>query len=298
MSTSAQVILDSVNADTGDRLTTLVCNFPRSILPELVSHRLLFVDPTDEDISNLIAAYDADMPHILSKNAASSRAVPIKRMIGRVRDMPFIPVFRTAQKGMASGVPAPDHIQEAARRAVEDQMHASLHLAEYLESLGLEKGQVNRYIEPYSYIEVLITATEWNNFLLLRDHQAAIVEIQELARCIREARDRSKPRVLHPGEWHLPFIDQDTSHWQNKRSAAHCARISYRSLVTGQPSTPEEDDNLFNKLVSDERIKHLSPLEHPAVALDSKQRCGNLVGWRSLRKDMFPGVEAGGDIAT
>lgn len=298
MSTSAKIILDSINADTGDRITTLVCVFPRSILAELVSHRLLFTDPADENIGDLLAAYDADVPHSLSKNAASSRAVPIRRMVQRVREMPFLPVFRTAQKGMASGVPVPDHIQEAARRAVEEQMHASLHLAEYLDSLGIEKGQANRYIEPYSYIEVLLTATEWNNYLLLRDHQAAIVEIQELSRCIREALNRSTPQVLHPGEWHLPFIKQDTTHWQNKRSAAHCARISYRSLVTGEPSTPEEDDNLFNKLVSDARVKHLSPLEHPAVALESKVRCGNLVGWRSLRKDLFPVEEAGGDIVT
>jgi hypothetical protein len=48
-------------------------------------------------------------------------------------------------------------------------------------------------------------------------------------------------------------------------SAARCARVSYLSFDTGKRSTVEEDAVLFKKLAGS-TPKHLSPLEHPAMA--------------------------------
>lgn len=290
----AEIILDSVNMATNDRITTVRCVLPRIVLAELVTHRLLFVDQT-ADLATLYEAYDDDIPHSLSKNAASSRAVPVTKMLERVQNYPYIPVFRGARKGMTSGEPVDDIKQAQALEIWADMMEVCQAGVEMLAELGIEKGIANRPLEWFSHIEVLLTATEWNNFFLLRDHPAAMVEIRDLARAIRKAMDKSQPQTLYPGDWHLPYAYGFVTENFAQSSAARCARISYKSLATGQMSTYADDMALFNKLTAD-NPKHLSPLEHPAMALDTHMRQGNLMGWRSLRKDMFGEVESGGDL--
>lgn len=287
----AEIILDSLNMATNDRITTVRCVFPRAVLAELVTHRLLFVDQ-DADLATLYEAYDEDIPHSLSKNAASSRAVPVTKMLERVRGYPWIPIFRGACKGMASGDPVDDIKQAQALEIWADMMEVCQAGVEMLAELGIEKGIANRPLEWFSHIEVLLTATEWRNFFLLRDHPAAMVEIRDLARAIRKAMDASQPQTLYPGEWHLPYIVGNDSETFAPISAAHCAEISYRSPGT---STYQACTERFNKLTAD-NPKHLSPLEHPAMALLNHERSGNLMGWRSLRKDMFKEVESGGDM--
>ncbi len=287
----AEIILDSLNVATGDRITTIRCVFPRIILAELVTHRLLFVDQ-DADLATLYEAYDEDIPHSLSKNAASSRAVPVTKMMERTRNYPYIPVFRGALKGMTSGEPVDDVKQAQALEIWQRMMNACERGVKELAELDIEKGIANRPLEWFSHIEVLLTATEWKNFFLLRDHPAAMTEIRELAQAIRKQMERSVPQTLCPGEWHLPYVIGNISKEFAPYSAAHCAEISYRSPGT---STYQDCMNRFNKLTAD-NPKHLSPLEHPAVALYNHERSGNLMGWRSLRKDMFGEVESGGDL--
>lgn len=289
-----EIILDSLNMATGDRITTIRVCYPRIIHAELITHRLLFVDQT-ADLATLYGAYDEDIPHGLSKNAASSRAVPVTKMLERTQNYPWIPIFRTAQKGMTSGQPVDDATQAKALEVWQRMMDCCAQGVSELAALGIEKGIANRALEWFSHIEVLLTATEWNNFFLLRDHPAAMVEIRDLARAIRKEMDASQPQTLYPGEWHLPYICDCVNDEFAPHSAARCARVSYRSLATGKPSTYGEDMLLFDKLAGDDP-KHLSPLEHPAMALLNHERCGNLVGWRSLRKDMFGEVESGGDL--
>ena len=161
-----------------------------------------------------------------------------------------------------------------------------------LAALGIEKALPT---ELWSGLATLkyCSRRRVEQLLLLRDHPAAMVEIRDLARAIRKEMDASQPQTLYPGEWHLPHICDCVNDEFAPHSAARCARVSYRSLATGKPSTYGEDMLLFDKLAGDDP-KHLSPLEHPAMALLNHERCGNLVGWRSLRKDMFGEVESGG----
>lgn len=292
--TEVEIVLDSVNAETGDRITTIRAVYPRIVHSEAVTHRILYIDDSHE-LRQMLDAYDADIPSPLSRNAASSRAVPVNKMIQRVKDNPFVPSFRHHRKGMDSGDPVPPETQESALVWWQHCMDTALGCARELADLGIEKGLVNRLLEPFSHIEVLITATEWNNFLLLRDHPAAIVEIQELARAIRQAMAESKPQTLYPGEWHLPFVTGHADEWYTMQSAARCARVSYKSLATEQLSTYAEDMQLYDKLTAS-NPKHLSPTEHPARAESERGRRGNFVGWQSLRKVAFNGVEKGGDL--
>ena len=64
---SAQVVADSVDT-RGNRLTSLLVTFPRIILAETNTHRML------------------------SKNTSSSRAIPFKKMVESVQNDPFVPI--------------------------------------------------------------------------------------------------------------------------------------------------------------------------------------------------------------
>lgn len=298
---TADVIADSLNDVTGNRITTFRVVMPRVVLAEIVTHRIMFIDDT-HDAALVREAYDLDIPHPTSRNTASSRAVPINRMLEKVTKDPFIPIFRTAQKGMTSGVPVDDDAQRDSEADWAMMMDACRKGVQRLSDRGIEKGQANRPLEWFSWIEMLITGTEWNNFFLLRDHPAAQGEMRETAQTMKEALNGSIPNILQPGEWHLPYIEPISAlvfdGLRNaRRSAARCARVSYRSLVTGKPSTLEEDVALYERLCGG-NPKHLSPTEHQAVALPEATRAGNLVGWNSLRKVEFALEESGGDYKT
>jgi hypothetical protein len=139
-------------------------------------------------------------------------------------------------------------------------------------------------------MKAVISATEWDNFFWLRNHEAAQPEIAELARCMYEARQESVPQILHAGEWHLPYLyayrDVDTGEiscytdteivgvksWDEfthysledalKISAARCAAVSFRNCDYGL----EKSREVWERLVGDER-KHSSALEHMAKVM-------------------------------
>jgi len=72
----AQIVADSLSP-SGDRLVSVLCTFPRIILAEVNTHRML------------------------SKNTASSRAIPFFKMLQSLYDNPFIPIaWQTHHSGM------------------------------------------------------------------------------------------------------------------------------------------------------------------------------------------------------
>ncbi len=151
---------------------------------------------------------------------------------------------------------------------------------------GYHKQNPNRLLEPFSWIDTLITSTDWANFLWLRTHKAAEPHLQDLARLVDVAIFETKVRDLGYGEWHQPYITgKDTvdlflrpteetgnllktlengatvGDLLNRISAARCARISYKPF-DGDASY-EKELARYNHLVTDERV-HASPLEHQA----------------------------------
>lgn len=160
--------------------------------------------------------------------------------------------------------------------------------AEQLRRGQVHKQIVNRILEPFTHIRVVVTSTSWANFYGLRDHKDAQPEIRELAQAMRKAHNESIPRALPQGEWHLPYIahidrvgaynyckhqriTRDEPSREEvyglllKVSAARCARASYNNFE-GRPSTIEEDLGLFAKLVENQPI-HASPTEHQATPM-------------------------------
>ena len=74
---------------------------------------------------------------------------------------------------------------------------------------GYHKQNPNRLLEPFAWIDTLITSTEWDNFLWLRDHHAAEPHLQDLARLVKQAMDKAYIHVLDEGEWHMPYISAE-----------------------------------------------------------------------------------------
>ncbi len=259
MPVSALVIADSATP-TDVRVTTVKLRYPRFIHSEFLTHR------------------------VFSRNASSSRAIPIERMIKDVIDDPAMPVYwGSNKKGMQAGAEVENTLL-AGRRWL-DARDSAVAQARKLNELGLHKQVANRVLEPFAHINVLVTATDWNNFFALRRHPDAQPEIKALADAIAEAMTNSRPKFLNYNEWHLPYIGEEDIKASIevegdqalarllKVSTARCARISYETFETGKISTFEEDDRLHTQLVVSQPV-HASPAEHQ-VTPDMKDGSGN-----------------------
>lgn len=265
-----KVILDSV-AHCEKRLTTVEIRYPRFIHSEIMTHR-------DR-----------------ARNSASSRAIPWPKMMAAITDDPVVPIrFGSEQKGMQTGgeIDSP----EEARRVWLEARDNAVRSAQQLASLGVHKSLCNRLTEPFMWITVVMTATEWKNFFRLRCHPDAEIHFQKIAGMIREALATSTPRQLDAGMWHLPYVDSEEfvhavetpypgiENWK-KISAARCARVSY--LTQDGVRDPAKDIELFDRLANGSGFGHWSPMEHVAEALATPERSGPFVGWKQLRKE-FP----------
>jgi thymidylate synthase ThyX len=261
MKTEAKVIADSISPE-GARLTTLQVCFPRFILAEVNTHR------------------------VLSRNYRSSRAVPVAKLIDEIRSVPFMPSQFTRNKpGMQGGelLTGLDlfKAESAWRRAADD---AASH-AEALAAAGVHKQYANRGLEPYLYVHGVISATEWDNFFALRCHPDAQPEFQELAHLIRAAIVTSTPVLTEPGDWHLPYVqphEQGSLDHLRRLSAARCAWVSYKPFDEGEGHDYAKANRTFDKLMS--TPMHASPMEHVATPmLPGSYWPSNFCGWTQWR---------------
>lgn len=257
----ADIIADSINP-VGNRITTYILRYPRFIHSELMTHRMF------------------------SRNAASSRAIPIEKVIAQVETDPAMPVEWGANgRGMAaSGVVADAATSEAAWR------HAaalSVESARTLMRTGLHKQIVNRVLEPFVWMTTLVTATEWENFFSLRVHPKAQPEFQWLSYLMLRAYVLNTPQDKNVGEWHIPFGDrmpEDLSFGDKlKVAVARAARISYNTME-GEIDV-KKDIELHDKLAAD---GHFSCFEHVAEATNFRlSSFGNFYGWQQYRKSFY-----------
>lgn len=276
----AKIVCDSIGPN-GVRLTTFVLTYPRFIHSEFMTHRAI------------------------SRNASSSRAIPVKKQIQMVIDNPAIPLaFTKNQKGMQGGAALEEEAHEAAVTAWLEGRDRAVAVANALADLEVHKQYANRVLEPWAHITVVATATDWANFFALRCHEMAQPEIHALADLMYALYSANAPRTLQEGQWHLPFIskeDEFETHGELnagetvqelidtliKRSVARCARVSYLNH-DGIPPTLEQDLQLYQRLVGSAPI-HASPAEHQAQAVDypSFIFSGNLRGWIQYRKTLL-----------
>lgn len=268
MSYEVVILADSIAC--GKRLTTMLIDMPRFILAEFNTHRML------------------------SRNSASSRAIPVEKRIAMLQSDMFIPeAFLANKRGMQAGEPIDFEAQKLARNIWIDACEAAVKHAQRLADAGVHKQWANRIIEPYAWHKVICTATEWDNFYALRIHPAAQPEIQAVARNMKAAMEASTPRVMTEGEWHMPFIlpgdieevckdyVPDADLFLLKCSVARCARVSYlthdRNVIDYKADFALHDLLLTNG--------HWSPLEHQAKVVFGPLASSNFSSpWKQYRK--------------
>lgn len=266
---SAKVIADSI-APNGQRITTIQATHHRYILAELNTHR------------------------VFSRNSASSRAIPVTKLLETVRTDPAMPLYYAYnQSGMQAAGRMTEAVSAACEQVILDLRDYTLQSVRTLTDLNLHKQWTNRYLEPFMWHTVIITSTEWDNFFLQRISSLAQPEIDHLAIKIYNAMLVSKPEEIDYGQWHLPYVDGRVEELRIfladdlvKISAARCARVSY--LTQEGTRDPEKDLEMYNKLIS-ANPPHWSPLEHVATPWRPKKLkfwtkpLGNFDDWAQLR---------------
>lgn len=301
----ARIVADSISEE-GKRITTFELEYPRFIHSEMMTHRQF------------------------SRNAASSRAIPVNKMIDVVNSNPAAPYhWGKNQPGMQAKEECNDPIEYVEHpansklitreQAWDNAKNAAIFWARKFADAGYHKQIVNRILEPFQMIKVVVTATEWDNFFWLRKHPDAQPEIKELAEIMWMCLEKSEPTMLPENTWHTPYVDWTPSlgytlpvdgDYENGRidltveqalkvSASCCAQVSYRLL----DNSVEKAEKIYDMLVESKPV-HASPFEHQAIPMthedfnyqsgvthiDTKGSMwsGNFKGWvqhRQLIKD-------------
>lgn len=215
----------------GDELISVLCTFPRIILAEVNTHRML------------------------SKNTSSSRAIPFHKMVKAVKENPFIPI---AWQKEHTGMQGYEYIidERQIRLCNNNWLNArdnAVSNAHLLSIKGATKQLCNRLLEPFMWTTMLITGSKegWDNFFNLRCPQYSIeplidrdnrvfkskkdflkeldyepiysdsdldwlklnkgqaeIHMMTLAEEIYDAMNESTPKQLEAGEWHIPMVDK------------------------------------------------------------------------------------------
>lgn len=249
----AKVLLDSVF--DGSRITTMELTYPRFVHAEYMTHR------------------------VFSRNAASSRAIPVKKLIQRVKDDPVVPIHWGAnQSGMQAHQELPGDTQADLQELWLKARDRAVETAEAMMRMGLHKQIANRILEPWMHITVIHSATDWENFFKLRCHEMAEPHMRELAYKMQDAYEFSVPAER---EWHLPLYGFPGDEWLSPEEAklvsvARCARVSY--LTHDGTRDVQADLDLAERLRTN---GHFSPFEHVAHVCEGRN--GNFSGWRQIR---------------
>lgn len=267
-----KIVADSISPQ-GIRLTTFHLRYWRAIHAELMTHR------------------------DFSRNARSSRAVPSKVLL--TEDI-FTPQFGMNKPGMQSDILAPVELQEKWAGEWQNLAQLCREQVERWSAEGMHKQHANRPLEWFGWIDVLVSATRWGNFWVLRISEYAQPEFNELAFVMRETMNASCPIDLRHGEWHLPYIKQEErqaydTDFLRALSTARCARLSY--VPFDGEANHEAEMKRYEKLVVSQPV-HASPAEHQATPDDvypeanlarrptfrNPQLHGNFHGWIQNRK--------------
>jgi thymidylate synthase ThyX len=280
MSFNANIITDS-KSPYGNRLSSVVATFPRYLLAEFNTHKMI------------------------SKNSASSRAIPGKKLRESVKDNPYIPEkWMKDHKGMQGSqfYDDPEDIQLLRSRwemYKDEAIHNAgvlngepFHINETEYKYDVSKQIANRLLEPFMFHTALMSATEWENFFALRAEGGAEINFQKSAFMILDAMNASTPKELKEGEWHLPYGDnidpfELNKFWRGlnhifftdptsiskeeadelivKICSAKCAGVSY--VVIGEDGKEESIEKLLKRCDILSTNGHWSPMEHPARAM-------------------------------
>lgn len=252
-----ETIQASQCARTGQKIVTLVLEYPRVIHSQLLTHR------------------------VFTKNSSSTRAVPAKRVIEQLRAKPAEYLWTSNQAGMQGNRIEDEGRLDTIEVLFESARDSQIRLVERLtdpNGLNVHKQNACRLLEPFQNIRVCLTSTEWDNWDWLRIDPEAQGEIVDLANMIKQARDEADYEPLSPGDWHVPFVTRKRDSRDVLRyyvgetevevdvaikvSMSCAAQTSYRVLN----ETVEKAEDIMGKLFTGRKV-HASPSEHQATPI-------------------------------
>jgi len=291
MSIAAKIIADSVGPNQA-RLTTFQLRFQRFLLPQFNTHASV------------------------SKNARSSRAVPIQKLIIEAETDPAVPLcWGKRRRGMQATEELDGNEAWRSKQAWLDARDHAVASTYRLLDLGVHKQTTNRLLEPFLWVDVVATATYegWANLFALRCHHEAQPEFQALAVTMARLYRDSEACEMPEGGWHLPYIDgedqagliefrrdpdlmSDREIELIKCSVARCARVSYTAF-DGTPVPLDKDIAFHDELVAE---GHWSPTAHQgsAQAKGEFHRSGNFIGFDQYRQLLPKSVHTSFDFTT
>lgn len=230
-----KIIKDS--SINGDRITTFHLKYWRAIHSEFMTHREF------------------------SRNARSSRATPVSVVLDELKDIAIWGPNHIGlnEKGMSASKELEGEVRSEFIKHWQMQAYAAIsYIEDNLLPFKVHKQVINRLLEPFNCIDVIMTTTNLDHFFALRNEEHAQPEMRDLAIAMRKAYNESTPISTFI---HIPYIDKtkDITFEDLLISAARCARISYKAF---DGTTDENKDlELALRLLKD---GHMSPFEHIA----------------------------------
>ncbi|MGL5074690.1 MAG: hypothetical protein ACRDBG_02460, partial [Waterburya sp.] len=183
-------------------VVTLEVRMPRFLLPELEKHRNL------------------------SLNTESSRAVSLDKTLSESnKESGFMPIWTEHKKGMTGKRMDYNIRVEDAFNEMKDFVFSTCY---YLQGRAAHKQNVNRFLEPFSFVTVVLTAEQsiLEEMFKLRSPKSTDSfvsknpsiedidfdfgpqpEFQYTAMLVQRTLSLSKPIYLEEGEYHLPYIE-------------------------------------------------------------------------------------------
>lgn len=227
---NAKLVAYSISPE-GKKIATFELTYHRYIHGEFMTHRLF------------------------SRNAMSSRAVPVSKMLDIIRKSPAMPIhWGENQRGMQAGKEIDERVQaewEGSRETwgskedvwVEASQVAAFY-AENFSNAGYAKQIVNRLVEPFQMMKTVMTATELDNFFWLRLDEDAQPEIFELARCMKECLEKKKPVLLQPGQWHTPYVSHGIEYIKGTSDTPEGSQYIFKGYFLLRQSEDDEYPDL------------------------------------------------------
>ena len=245
----AEIVAHSKRAETGEEVITYKLTFPRIILSELNTYKMI------------------------EKNTSSSRAIPFEKMVEVVEKDPFLPIaWQLSHKGMQGTeyLTDPKHIEEktntwlAARDMAIDISRELVHdivRVTYDDSEGcnaisnieipntsLSKNYGNRLLESFMWVTQLCTGTR-ESFEHLFNQRCPIYDISNdvlrLASSDTETSFKSKKEVIKK----FPQLSKKDNLWWLQRNKGQAeihfmdlAEKMYDALNESEPDVLKEGD--------------------------------------------------------
>jgi len=250
---TSEILKDSSFKDS--RITTYLLTIPKYLVYDITRHR--------------VASY----------SIGSTRAIKTDKLLEL---MTFVPTFWGKN---CPGMQAHESIEdvETAKTIWEETKELISIQCKKLQELGLHKQTLGRVCEATAMVKVVMTATDWINFFILRAEYEAEPELGFLATQMLEQYLSNSPKELNEGDWHIPFIKSEEENMPVKnqliKSMARCARTSYHNFYGKDDFSA--DLKLHDML---KEHKHYSPAEHQAQAGNFEKNSNFSSNWNQYRK--------------